>query len=78
MPKMKKPKIKRFAGYDDSNDGLPLIYDGEYGTARRRVKFSYIVSDPVSDGPGGVHSLLHTEKFRDKPVIAIRAPSDDS
>ena len=77
MYEMKKPKVNRFAGYDDSNDGLPVIYDGEYGIIRGRAKFSYIMNDPVSDSPSRVLSLLHTEKFGDRTVIETRVPSDD-
>ena len=98
MPRIKKPKMKRFAGdpnyddrfagdpnYDDRfagdpnyDDGLLARYYGEYRTARGRVKRPYIVSDTVGYGPVGVLGLLHSEKRRHFPVIAVRAPSDDS
>ena len=93
MPRIKKPKMKRFAGdpnhddrfagdpnHDDRFAGdpsLPVRYYGKYWTARRHVERPYIVGDPVGDSPIGVSGLLRSEKFCNRPVIAIRAPSDD-
>ena len=53
------------SGYVESQSGLPLEYERDYGTARRDVEVPDIFNNPVVFSPSRRDGLLASEELRD-------------